>query len=133
AAAPAGGPRRRARRRSRGSRLARAAARGTGVAAVSGGASPRPLCALRRVPLQDRYLRAGTPAEGRLPARGRGPSWLDGPVRGDPRAAAGAALLVPGQWAVDVHLALAGAAHAPPRRAAAGVARRHRGREPRAI
>jgi len=52
---------------------------------------------------------AQLPAGGYSPGRSR-PSRLDGPIRGAPRHSRRAARLVPGQRAVDVHVALARAA-----------------------
>ena len=67
----------------------------------------------------------------RLPAHRRRTPRLDGPVRRDARAARRAALLVPRQRPVDVHVTLARVADPPPRRPAAGLARRPRRRGPR--
>ena len=67
-----------------------------------------------------------------LPGR-RGASRLDGSVRRHARDPGGAACLVPRQRALDLHLALARAAHPSARRAAAGLARRRRDRPARRV
>ena len=102
--------------------------RDPGVAAVPRRPRDRPVRAVRALPVPDRDVRPGAPADGRLPPRRRRPSRLDGSVRRHACPAARAALLVPRQRPVDLHVALAGALHPPPRRPAPGVARRRRHR-----
>ena len=96
-------------------------------------AAGRPVRHLRRVPVPDPDLGPGAPAARRLPARrGRAPR-LDGSVRRHARDPDRAARLVPRQRAVDVHHALARAAHPSARWPAAGLARRRRDRPARRV